>query len=140
MVATMAAEAAEELADAQSVHSVPVYGMAVAHALNSVREITALLGRRGAKFRLAIHPVAGRLPWHMNVRLAETHRTYEILLEMDDIHGNFASSGVALAVGAKDIMNPSELDDLTSHIAGTPARSAWEAASCIVFNRGRGAW
>ncbi len=139
MVATTATEVAEQLRDARSVIIVPGYGMAVAQAQHPVREIVELLRKRGATVRFAIHPVAGRLPGHMNVLLAEANLPYDIVLEMDEIHEDFASTDVVLVIGANDIVNPSALEDPSSPIAGMPVLPAWEAESCIVFKRGRGA-
>ncbi len=139
MVAITATEVAEQLIEARSVIIVPGYGMAVAQAQHPVREIVELLRKRGAQVRFAIHPVAGRLPGHMNVLLAEANLPYDIVLEMDEIHEDFASTDVVLVIGANDIVNPSALDDPRSPIAGMPVLPAWEAESCIVFKRGRGA-
>jgi NAD(P) transhydrogenase subunit beta len=139
MVATTAAEVAEQLAEARSVIIVPGYGMAVAQAQHPVREIVELLRKRGAQVRFAIHPVAGRLPGHMNVLLAEANLPYDIVLEMDEINEDFASTDVVLVIGANDIVNPSALDDPRSPIAGMPVLPVWESESCIVFKRGRGA-
>jgi NAD(P) transhydrogenase subunit beta len=139
MVATSAADVAELLAEAQSVIIVPGYGMAVAQAQHPVREIVEILRKRGAKVRFAIHPVAGRLPGHMNVLLAEANLPYDIVLEMDEIHEDFASTDVVLVIGANDIVNPSALDDPHSPIAGMPVLPVWEAENCIVFKRGKGA-
>ena len=139
MVATTAEEVVELLRDAQSVIIVPGYGMAVAQAQHPVREIVDLLRKRNTQVRFAIHPVAGRLPGHMNVLLAEANLPYDIVLEMDEISEDFAKTDVVLVIGANDIVNPSALDDPSSPIAGMPVLPAWEAESCIVFKRGRGA-
>jgi len=139
MIATTAEEVVEQLKEAQSVIIVPGYGMAVAQAQHPVREIVDILRKRGTQVRFAIHPVAGRLPGHMNVLLAEANLPYDIVLEMDEISGDFEKTDVVLVIGANDIVNPSALDDPSSPIAGMPVLPAWEAESCIVFKRGRGA-
>ncbi|ODT03732.1 MAG: NAD(P) transhydrogenase subunit beta [Gemmatimonadetes bacterium SCN 70-22] len=139
MIATTAEEVADQLREAQSVIIVPGYGMAVAHAQHPLRAIVETLRKRGAKVRFAIHPVAGRLPGHMNVLLAEANVPYDIVLEMDEINDDFAETDVVLVIGANDIVNPSALDDPSSPIAGMPVLRAWDAGSCIVFKRGRGA-
>ena len=139
MIATSADEVVEQLKDAQSVIIVPGYGMAVAQAQHPVREIADLLRKRGTQVRFAIHPVAGRLPGHMNVLLAEANVPYDIVLEMDELNEDFEKTDVVLVIGANDIVNPSALDDPSSPIAGMPVLHAWDAESCIVFTRGRGA-
>ena len=139
MVATTAEEVVESLREAGSVIFVPGYGMAVAQAQHPVREIVEILRKRKVQVRFAIHPVAGRLPGHMNVLLAEANLPYDIVLEMDEISEDFAGTDVVLVIGANDIVNPSALDDPSSPIAGMPVLPAWEAESCIVFKRGRGA-
>jgi NAD(P) transhydrogenase subunit beta len=139
MIATTAGEVVELLQDAQSVIIVPGYGMAVAQAQHPVRELVDLLRERHTQVRFAIHPVAGRLPGHMNVLLAEANLPYDIVLEMDEISEDFEKTDVVLVIGANDIVNPSALDDPSSPIAGMPVLPAWEAESCIVFKRGRGA-
>ena len=139
MIATTAEEVVESLKEAGSVIIVPGYGMAVAQAQHPVREIVEILRKRKVQVRFAIHPVAGRLPGHMNVLLAEANLPYDIVLEMDEINEDFAGTDVVLVIGANDIVNPSALDDPASPIAGMPVLPAWEAESCIVFKRGRGA-
>ncbi len=139
MVATSAEEVAELLRDAQSVIIVPGYGMAVAQAQHAVREIADILRSRKTQVRFAIHPVAGRLPGHMNVLLAEANIPYDIVLEMDEINEDFEKTDVVLVIGANDIVNPSALEDPSSPIAGMPVLPAWEAEACIVLKRGRGA-
>jgi H+-translocating NAD(P) transhydrogenase subunit beta len=139
MIATTAEEVVEQLKEAQSVIIVPGYGMAVAQAQHPVREIVDVLRKRGTQVRFAIHPVAGRLPGHMNVLLAEANLPYDIVLEMDEINEDFVKTDVVLVIGANDIVNPSALDDPSSPIAGMPVLPVWEAESCIVFKRGRGA-
>ncbi|MDA1307086.1 MAG: NAD(P)(+) transhydrogenase (Re/Si-specific) subunit beta [Acidobacteria bacterium] len=139
MVATTAAEVVALLKDAASVIVVPGYGMAVAQAQHPVKEIVQLLRAEGKTVRCAIHPVAGRLPGHMNVLLAEANLPYDIVLEMDEINDDFPTTDVVLVIGANDIVNPSALDDPSSPIAGMPVLHAWESAACIVFKRGKGA-
>ena len=139
MVASTAAEVVESLREAGAVILVPGSGMAVAQAPHPVREIVEILRKRKVQVRFAIHPVAGRLPGHMNVLLAEANLPYDIVLEMDEISEDFAGTDVVLVIGANDIVNPSALDDPSSPIAGMPVLPAWEAESCIVFKRGRGA-
>ncbi|MEO6223717.1 MAG: NAD(P)(+) transhydrogenase (Re/Si-specific) subunit beta [Vicinamibacterales bacterium] len=139
MVATTAADVVSLLEDAKSVVIVPGYGMAVAQAQHPVREIVDILRAQGTQVRFAIHPVAGRLPGHMNVLLAEANVPYDIVLEMDEINHDFPTTDVVLVIGANDIVNPSALDDPSSPIAGMPVLHVWEAAACIVFKRGKGA-
>ena len=139
MVATSAEEVADQLKQARSVIIVPGYGMAVAHAQHPLRQIVEVLRKQGTSVRFAIHPVAGRLPGHMNVLLAEANVPYDIVLEMDEINANFPETDVVLVIGANDIVNPSALDDPSSPIAGMPVLHAWDAESCIVFKRGKGA-
>jgi len=139
MVATTATEVVALLKDATSVIVVPGYGMAVAQAQHPVKEIVQLLRAGGKTVRFAIHPVAGRLPGHMNVLLAEANLPYDIVLEMDEINDDFPTTDVVLVIGANDIVNPSALDDPSSPIAGMPVLHAWESAACIVFKRGKGA-
>ncbi|MDP2315217.1 MAG: NAD(P)(+) transhydrogenase (Re/Si-specific) subunit beta [Pseudomonadota bacterium] len=135
----LAADLADRLLSARSVIVVPGYGMAVAQAQHPVRELTALLRKRGAIVRFAIHPVAGRLPGHMNVLLAEAAVPYDLVLEMDEINADFCTTDVVLVIGANDIVNPGAIDDPTSPIHGMPVLPAWEAGEVIVFKRGRGA-
>jgi NAD(P) transhydrogenase subunit beta len=139
MVPTTAADVVQQLRDADSVVIVPGYGMAVAQAQHPVKEITDILRGQGKQVRFAIHPVAGRLPGHMNVLLAEANLPYDIVLEMDEINDDFPDTDVVLVIGANDIVNPSALDDPSSPIAGMPVLHVWEAAACIVFKRGKGA-
>ena len=138
-VAVSAPEVVELLRDAESVIIVPGYGMAVAQAQHPLREIVTLLLQQGKEVRFAIHPVAGRLPGHMNVLLAEANVPYDIVLEMDEINDDFPATDVVLVIGANDIVNPSALDDPSSPIAGMPVLHVWESGSCIVFKRGKGA-
>ena len=139
MVATTAADVVALLKDAESVVIIPGYGMAVAQAQHPVKEIVDILRSQGKLVRFAIHPVAGRLPGHMNVLLAEANVPYDIVLEMDEINHDFPTTDVVLVIGANDIVNPSALEDPSSPIAGMPVLHAWEAAACIVFKRGKGA-
>ncbi len=118
---------------------VPGYGMAVAQAQHPTRAITDLLRKHGAQVRFAIHPVAGRLPGHMNVLLAEANVPYDIVLEMDEINDDFPTTDTVLVLGANDIVNPSALEDPTSPIAGMPVLHAWNAKNVVVFKRGKGA-
>jgi NAD(P) transhydrogenase subunit beta len=126
---------AELLADASSVIITPGYGMAVAQAQYPVAELTRKLRERGVNVRFGIHPVAGRLPGHMNVLLAEAKVPYDIVLEMDEINDDFADTAVVLVIGANDTVNPAAVEDPGSPIAGMPVLQVWEAGSVIVFKR-----
>src|SRR3954449_9260186 len=126
---------AELLAAADSVIITPGYGMAVAQAQYGVAELTRKLRDRGATVRFGIHPVAGRLPGHMNVLLAEAKVPYDIVLEMDEINDDFPDTSVVLVIGANDTVNPAAMDDPTSPIAGMPVLHVWEAQNVIVFKR-----
>jgi NAD(P) transhydrogenase subunit beta len=130
-----ATETAELLREAKSVIVVPGYGMAVAHAQYPIYEIATLLRGRGCAVRFAIHPVAGRLPGHMNVLLAEAKVPYDIVLEMEEINEDFPSTDVVLVIGANDIVNPGALDDATSPIYGMPVLEVWKSKSVIVMKR-----
>jgi NAD(P) transhydrogenase subunit beta len=121
--------------DSQEVIIVPGYGMAVAQAQGAISEITRRLRARGVKVRFAIHPVAGRLPGHMNVLLAEAKVPYDIVLEMDEINEDFPNTDAVLVVGANDIVNPSAQDDPNSPIAGMPVLEVWKAKTVVVFKR-----
>ncbi len=132
---TTVEETAELLKDASSVIIVPGYGMAVAHAQHGVSELTRLLRDRGAEVRFAIHPVAGRMPGHMNVLLAEAKVPYDIVLEMDEINEDFADTDVVIVIGANDTVNPAALDDPSSPIAGMPVLEVWKARTVIVSKR-----
>jgi len=132
---TNAAEVAELLKDASSVVITPGYGMAVAQAQYPVAELTARLRKRGITVRFGIHPVAGRLPGHMNVLLAEAKVPYDIVLEMDEINEDLPETDVVLVIGANDTVNPSAEDDPSSPIAGMPVIQVWRAKEVIIFKR-----
>jgi len=132
---TDAADVAELLKDSSSVVITPGYGMAVAQAQYPVAELTARLRKRGITVRFGIHPVAGRLPGHMNVLLAEAKVPYDIVLEMDEINDDLANTDVVLVIGANDTVNPSAEDDPSSPIAGMPVIQVWHAKEVIVFKR-----
>jgi NAD(P) transhydrogenase subunit beta len=134
-----AAALADRLRQSKSVIIVPGYGMAVARAQHAVRELTEVLRSRGILVRFAIHPVAGRLPGHMNVLLAEANVPYDIVLEMDEINADFPTTDVAIVIGANDIVNPAAEDDPTSPIAGMPVLQVWKSHLVIVNKRSRGA-
>ncbi|KQS59444.1 pyridine nucleotide transhydrogenase [Rhizobium sp. Leaf371] len=129
---------AAALDDADSIIIVPGYGMAVAQAQQSVSELTRKLRAAGKKVRFAIHPVAGRLPGHMNVLLAEAKVPYDIVLEMDEINEDFANTDVVIVIGSNDIVNPAALEDPNSPIAGMPVLEVWKAKHVFVSKRGQG--
>jgi len=135
VVPISAQETAELLADAKNVVIVPGYGMAVAQAQHAVNEITTLLRERGVNVRFAIHPVAGRMPGHMNVLLAEAKVPYDIVLEMDEINEDFPDTDVAIVIGANDIVNPAAQEVPDSPIAGMPVLEVWKARTSIVMKR-----
>lgn len=128
-------QVAETLKNAHSVIITPGYGMAVAHAQNAVASITAKLRQQGVNVRFGIHPVAGRLPGHMNVLLAEAKVPYDIVLEMDEINDDFSDTDVVLVIGANDTVNPAAVTHPNSPIAGMPVLHVWEAKNVIVFKR-----
>jgi NAD(P) transhydrogenase subunit beta len=123
------------LSSASSVVITPGYGMAVAQAQYPVAELTERLRARGVEVRFGIHPVAGRLPGHMNVLLAEAKVPYDIVLELDEINDDFAATDVVLVIGANDTVNPAAAEDPGSPIAGMPVLRVWEAANVVVFKR-----
>ena len=129
---------AAALNEADSVIIIPGYGMAVAQAQQSVSELTRKLRARGKVVRFAIHPVAGRLPGHMNVLLAEAKVPYDIVLEMDEINADFPTTDVAIVIGSNDIVNPAAQDDPNSPIAGMPVLECWKAKQVFVSKRGQG--
>ena len=129
---------AAALNDADSVIIIPGYGMAVAQAQQSVSELTRKLRAKGKNVRFAIHPVAGRLPGHMNVLLAEAKVPYDIVLEMDEINEDFPETDVAIVIGSNDIVNPAAQEDPNSPIAGMPVLECWKAKQVFVSKRGQG--
>ena len=135
VVPVTAAETAELLREAKSVIIVPGYGMAVAQAQHTVNDIVKTLRDKGVQVRFAIHPVAGRMPGHMNVLLAEAKVPYDIVMEMDEINEDFPDTDVAIVIGANDIVNPAAQDDPTSPIAGMPVLEVWKAKTSIVMKR-----
>lgn len=138
MVAINEHGVAAALEDADSIVIVPGYGMAVAQAQGAISELTQRLRAKGKKVRFAIHPVAGRLPGHMNVLLAEAKVPYDIVLEMDEINEDFPHTDVVIVVGSNDIVNPSAQDDPNSPIAGMPVLEVWKARQVFVSKRGAG--
>ncbi|MBV5299276.1 MAG: Re/Si-specific NAD(P)(+) transhydrogenase subunit beta [Rhodoferax sp.] len=130
-----AAETAELLREAKSVIIVPGYGMAVAQAQHTVFEITKFLRAKGCNIRFGIHPVAGRMPGHMNVLLAEAKVPYDIVFEMDELNDDFPKTDVVMVIGANDIVNPGAQDDPNSPIAGMPVLEVWKAKTSIVMKR-----
>ena len=138
MVAIDADGVAASLEDADSVIIVPGYGMAVAQAQQAVSELTRKLRDKGKTVRFAIHPVAGRLPGHMNVLLAEARVPYDIVLEMDEINEDFPETDVVIVIGSNDIVNPAAQEDPGSPIAGMPVLEVWKAKTTVVLKRGAG--
>src|SRR5690349_3582688 len=132
---TIAADVAELLRDASTVVITPGYGMAVAQAQYPVAELTSQLRKKGVNVRFGIHPVAGRLPGHMNVLLAEAKVPYDIVLEMDEVNDDFPDTDVVLVIGANDTVNPSAAEDPGSPIAGMPVLEVWKARNVVVFKR-----
>jgi NAD(P) transhydrogenase subunit beta len=137
-IAIEAEGVAAALNEADSVVIIPGYGMAVAQAQQSVSELVRKLRARGKNVRFAIHPVAGRLPGHMNVLLAEAKVPYDIVLEMDEINDDFPNTDVAIVIGSNDIVNPAAQDDPNSPIAGMPVLECWKAKQVFVSKRGQG--
>jgi NAD(P) transhydrogenase subunit beta len=138
MVAINPESVADMLNEAETVVIVPGYGMAVAQAQSSISELTKRLVSKGKDIKFAIHPVAGRLPGHMNVLLAEAKVPYDIVLEMDEINSDFPSTDVVIVIGSNDIVNPAAQDDPNSPIAGMPVLEVWKAKQVIVSKRGQG--
>jgi NAD(P) transhydrogenase subunit beta len=130
-----APETAQVLLESKRVIIVPGYGMAVAQAQSPLYEVTKVLRDRGAEVRFAIHPVAGRLPGHMNVLLAEAKVPYDIVLEMEEINEDFPATDIVIVIGANDIVNPGALDDPSSPIYGMPILEVWKAKTCVVMKR-----
>jgi H+-translocating NAD(P) transhydrogenase subunit beta len=132
-------DAAVRLAYARMVVVVPGYGLAVAQAQHALRELTDLLEKRGVEVKYAIHPVAGRMPGHMNVLLAEANVPYDRLFDMEEINGEFPRTDVALVIGANDVVNPAARTDPASPIFGMPILDVDKAGSVMVLKRGKGA-
>ena len=128
-------ETADLLREADSIIIVPGYGMAVAHAQSIVSELSTTLRNQGKTVRFGIHPVAGRMPGHMNVLLAESRVPYDIVMEMDEINDEFPTTDVAIVIGANDIVNPSALEEPNSPIAGMPVLEVWRAKNTVVLKR-----
>ena len=137
-VAIEADGVAQALNEADSIIIIPGYGMAVAQAQQAVSELVKKLRAKGKNVRFAIHPVAGRLPGHMNVLLAEAKVPYDIVMEMDEINDDFPSTDVAIVIGSNDIVNPAAQDDPNSPIAGMPVLECWKAKTVFVSKRGQG--
>ena len=138
MIATDVDSLAADLDMADSIVIVPGYGMAVAQAQSAISEMTRRLRDAGKTVRFAIHPVAGRLPGHMNVLLAEAKVPYDIVLEMDEINDDFPDTDLVIIVGANDIVNPAAQEDPNSPIAGMPVLEVWKAKQVVISKRGQG--
>ncbi|WP_185803452.1 NAD(P)(+) transhydrogenase (Re/Si-specific) subunit beta [Pontivivens nitratireducens] len=138
MIGTDADHVAAALDEADSIVIVPGYGLAVAQAQQAVSELTRKLRAQGKEVRFAIHPVAGRLPGHMNVLLAEAKVPYDIVLEMDEINDDFPNTDVVMIIGANDIVNPAAQEDPNSPIAGMPVLEVWKAKQVFISKRGQG--
>ena len=138
MIPTDIETISSSLNDAKNVIIVPGYGMAVAQAQSSVSELTSRLRKKKINVRFGIHPVAGRLPGHMNVLLAEAKVPYDIVLEMDEINDDFSETDVVLILGANDIVNPAAIEDPNSPIAGMPVLEVWKSSQVYIFKRGQG--
>ena len=135
VTATTVDEVADMLQMAKSVIIVPGYGVAVAQAQHTLAEMVKMLREEGVNVRFGIHPVAGRLPGHMNVLLAEANVPYDIVFEMDELNHDFPTTDIALVIGANDIVNPAALEDPSSPIAGMPVLEVWKAKTCVVMKR-----
>ncbi|MCJ7685912.1 MAG: NAD(P)(+) transhydrogenase (Re/Si-specific) subunit beta, partial [Desulfobacteraceae bacterium] len=135
VVPISAEDTGQLLKDSKNVVIVPGYGMAVAQAQHSVFEITKKLREKGVNVRFGIHPVAGRMPGHMNVLLAEARVPYDIVLEMDEVNEDFPDTDVVMVIGANDIVNPSAQTDPASPIAGMPVLEVWKAKTVVVMKR-----
>ncbi|MCX5689766.1 MAG: NAD(P)(+) transhydrogenase (Re/Si-specific) subunit beta, partial [Planctomycetota bacterium] len=129
-------KAVEYMTQARSIVIVPGYGLAVAQAQHSLAQVTRILRERGIRVRFAIHPVAGRLPGHMNVLLAEANVPYDIVHEMEEINDSLPDTDLAMVIGANDIVNPAAQEDPSSPIAGMPVLEVWKARTVIVMKRG----
>ena len=138
MIATDVATVSTDLKEANDIIIVPGYGMAVAQAQSAVSELTRRLRGMGKRVRFAIHPVAGRLPGHMNVLLAEAKVPYDIVLEMDEINDDFQDADMVIILGANDIVNPAAQEDPNSPIAGMPVLEVWKARQVVISKRGQG--
>ena len=138
MVATDVSTVSSDLKEANDIIIVPGYGMAVAQAQSAISELTRRLRAMGKQVRFAIHPVAGRLPGHMNVLLAEAKVPYDVVLEMDEINDDFSDADMVIILGANDIVNPAAQEDPNSPIAGMPVLEVWKARQVIISKRGQG--